>query len=448
VTDSLSELRSSVRGRVLGPDDGEYEAARLTFNALVDRRPAAIVRCHGAQDVVVALGFARDNALPVAVRGGGHSPAGHAVVDGGVVIDLSPLHEVEVDAGARTARAGGGTTWLQFDRACHAHGLVTPGGVVGSTGIGGLTLGGGIGHLLGRFGLTCDNLVGAEVVTADGRAVSASAETNPDLFWGLRGGGGNFGVVTTFEYRLHPVPTLVGGMVEYRIDAAHEVLKRLREVMATAPDHLTCQAQLARDGRGRPVLQVVACYSGQGEDPPELRPVRAVPGVIRDEVGPITYLDLQAVYGDEYGTRRQYWKGHFVAELPDKLIAELVGRFLAPDQVPGALLFESIHGAAARVPPESMAVNFRGARFNVSAMADWETPEEDDAEIAWARETAEALEPYSLAGGGYVNYMQQDEPAARVQAAFGLEKFERLRTLKQKFDPDNVFRLNANIPPS
>jgi FAD/FMN-containing dehydrogenase len=407
-----------------------------------------IVRCTGAEDVVVALGFARDNALPVAVRGGGHSPAGHAVCDGGLVVDLSPLHQVEVDAERRTARAGGGTTWLQFDRACHAHGLLTPGGVVGTTGIGGLTLGGGIGHLLGRFGLTCDNLVGAEVVTAEGRVVAADDETNADLFWGLRGGGGNFGVVTRFDYRLHPVPKLLGGMITYRFDAAGEVLRALRETMAAVPDHLTCQAQMAPGDYGEPVLQLVACYSGPSDDPHELREFRALPGVIRDEVRPVTYLELQAVYDPEYGTSRQYWKGHFVSELPDELIDELVEGFLTLDRVPGELLFESIHGAAARVPLDATAVNFRGARFNVSAMAEWQSAEDDVAEIAWARRTAARLEPYSLTGGGYVNYMQQDEPIDRVQAAFGPEKFERLRALKRSFDPDNVFRLNQNVPPA
>jgi len=249
VVDSVSDLSGSVRGEVLTSADGAYDAARLTFNALVDRRPAAIVRCTEAGDVRAALDFARSNALAVAVRGGGHNPAGHAVCDGGVMIDLSPLHHVEVDAENRIARAGGGATWKQFDAACQRHGLVTPGGVVGTTGIGGLTLGGGIGHLLGRFGLSCDTLVRAEVVTSDGRTVVADAESNPDLFWGLRGGGGNFGVVTTFEYGLHPVSTVIGGLITYRFDASQEVLRRMRETMAAAPDHLTCQAQMTATRR-------------------------------------------------------------------------------------------------------------------------------------------------------------------------------------------------------
>jgi FAD/FMN-containing dehydrogenase len=447
VVDSISDLSGSVRGEVLTPADGAYDAARLTFNALVDRRPAVIVRCTEAGDVRAALDFARSNALAVAVRGGGHNPAGHAVCDGGVMIDLSPLHHVEVDAESRIARAGGGVTWKQFDVACQRHGLVTPGGVVGTTGIGGLTLGGGIGHLLGRFGLSCDTLVRVEVVTSDGRTVVADAESNPDLFWGLRGGGGNFGVVTTFEYGLHPVSTVIGGLITYRFDASQEVLRRMRETMAAAPDHLTCQAQMTGDETGEPVLQVAVSYSGTDEDPAELRPLRTAPGVVSDEVGRISYLELQAVFDPEFGRLRHYWKGHFVSELPDELIDALADQFLALGRVPGALLIESIHGAAARVPLESMAVNFRSARFNVSAMAAWASPGDDAAEIAWARETAAALEPCSLAGGGYVNYMQQDEPVDRVRAAFGPEKFERLRALKRKFDPDNVFRLNQNIPP-
>jgi FAD/FMN-containing dehydrogenase len=448
VRDSIPELRRSVRGEVLTAGDDGYDPARVTFNALVDRRPAAIVRCARVDDVATALDFARGNALTVAVRGGGHNPAGHAVCDGGLVIDLSRLSAVEVDADARTARAGGGTNWAQFDVACQAHGLVTPGGVVGTTGVTGLTLGGGIGHLLGRFGLTCDNLVGAELVTADGRVVTADAETNPDLFWGLRGGGGNFGVVTTCVFGLHPISTVIGGPVWYRFDAAQEVLRRFAETMASAPDHLTCQMQLTGDENGVPVVQVIACYTGPDEDPADLRQLRTAPGVIRDEIGRIGYLDLQRVVNPAFGRYRHYWKGHFVTELSGKLIDELVERFRALGRVPGSLLIESIHGAATHVPPESTAVHFRGARFNVSAQAVWDRREDDAAEIAWARETAAALQPYSPAGGGYVNYMQQDEPPDRVRAAFGPEKFERLRALKRTFDPENVFALNANIPPA
>ena len=435
-------------GEVVTPNDTGYDSARLTFNALVDRRPAAIVRCARAEDVATALDFARTNALTVAVRGGGHNPAGHAVCDGGIVIDLSPLNRVEIDADERLARAGGGTNWKQFDTAGQAHGLVTPGGVVGTTGVAGLTLGGGIGHLLGRFGLTCDNLAGAEVLTADGRMVAADAETNPELFWGLRGGGGNFGVVTTFTFRLHPLSTLLGGLITYRLDAARDVLRRFTETMALAPDHLTCQAQMTGDENGVPVLQIAVCYTGTDEDPPEVRRLRTAPGVVNDEIGRLGYLDLQHVFDPPFGRSRHYWKGHFLTGLPGELIDELVERFLALGRVPGSLLIESIHGAAARVPLDSMAVHFRDARFNVSAQAVWERAEDDAAEIAWARETAAALEPYSLTGGGYVNYMQQDEPLERVRAAFGPEKFELLRALKRRFDPENVFALNQNVPPA
>jgi FAD/FMN-containing dehydrogenase len=448
VLDSLSELRRTVSGEVLAPTDGGYDAARLTFNALVDRRPAAIVRCLGADDVAAALAFARSNALRVAVRGGGHNPAGHAVCDDGLVIDLSGLNAVEVDAESRIARAGGGANWKQFDVACHAHGLVTPGGVVGTTGVGGLTLGGGIGYLLGRCGLTCDNLVGAEVVTADGGVVTADAETNPDLFWGLRGGGGNFGVVTTFVFGLHPVSTVVGGLITYRFDAARDVLRRFVETMAKAPDDFTCMAQLSGDANGEPVLQVFVCSTLPDDEPAQLRGLRSAPGLVSDAVRRIGYLDLQSLVDPPFGLLRQYWKGHFVTELPQELIDGLVRRFLALGHVPGDLLIEPIHGAAARVPLHSMAVQFRAARFNVSALAIWESPDRDAAEIAWARETAAALEPYSLTGGGYVNYMQEDEPPDRVQAAFGPEKFERLRALKRRYDPENVLSLNQNIPPA
>jgi FAD/FMN-containing dehydrogenase len=248
-------------------------------------------------------------------------------------------------------------------------------------------------------------------------------------------------------FRLHPVSTVVGGSVWYRFDGAREVLRRFAETMASAPDHLTCQMQLTGDANGVPVLQVIACSTGPDEDPAELRGLRTAPGVIRDEIGRIGYLDLQRVVNPAFGRYRHYWKGHFVNELPDELIDELVRRFLALGRVPGSLLIESIHGAATRVPLDSTAAHFRSARFNVSAQAVWERPEDDADEIAWARGTAAVLEPYSLAGG-YVNYMQQDEPPDRVRAAFGPDKFERLRALKQTFDPDNVFSLNQNIPPA
>src|SRR5262245_4557514 len=267
VHESLSDLRKSLAGSVIVPDGAEYDAARRCFNALVDRRPAAIVRCTGPSDVATAFDFAKSRELEIAVRGGGHNPAGHCVLDGGLVIDLSPLRRVEVDTGTRTARAGGGSTWLDFDGATLAHGVVAPGGVVGSTGVCGLAMGGGIGHLTAQFGLTCDSIVGAELVTPDGSVVRASPEENAELLWGLRGGGGNFGVATSLEFRLYELPRLVGGLLVYEMDGCRDSLRLLRDLLARSPRDLSCQAVLKLDGSGSPQAVVAPCYTGMSDDP-------------------------------------------------------------------------------------------------------------------------------------------------------------------------------------
>src|SRR5512132_3672912 len=284
VTESLTELRDSLHGDVLGPSDSEYERARLCFNLLIDRRPAAIARCADAGDVATALAFAQDHDLEVAVRGGGHNPAGHCVVDDGLVIDLSRMRRVEVDPDAGFARSEGGATWLDFDAATYAHGLVTPGGVVGSTGVTGLALGGGIGHLTAQYGLTCDNLIAAEVVSPIGEIVRATDGQNPELLWGLRGGGGNFGVVTQAEFQLHPLERVVGGRLEYEGEGAAEALRLFRQLAIDGPRELSMQAQLTTDASLAPQLVVVSCCTGEGEDPKVLRSLRAVPGLVNDGV--------------------------------------------------------------------------------------------------------------------------------------------------------------------
>jgi FAD/FMN-containing dehydrogenase len=446
VEEGLGELRRSFAGTVLVAADPEYDAARLCFNALVDRRPAVIARCTGAGDVATALDFARAHELEIAVRGGGHNPAGHCVCEGGLVIDLSQLRTVEVDAGAGIARAAGGATWLDFDAATQAFGLVTPGGVVGSTGVSGLTLGGGIGHLTAQHGLTCDNLVAAEVVAPDGSVWRASSDENAELLWGLRGGGGNFGVATRLEFRLHRLDRVVGGVLEYRGEAVREALRSFRDVVAWSPRDLSCQAVLALDESLAPRLVVAPCYTGPEGDPQELRALRASPGLVSDGVRARTFLDQQLIFDSPYGENRHYWKGHFVRELPDELIDTLLERLLAFGRPPVHVLIESLHGAPKDADPRLAGISYRGAAFNVSAMAVWHEPHEDVEHIAWARETAAAIEPWSF-GGGYANYMQADEPIERVRAAFGDEAFERLRALKTRFDPDNVLHRNQNIPP-
>jgi FAD/FMN-containing dehydrogenase len=443
----LRELRRSLAGAVITPDDAEYDAARRCFNALVDRRPAVIARCTGSADVATALDFARSHQLDVAVRGGGHNPAGHCVCDGGLVIDLSLLRAVEVDASEGVARAGGGATWLDFDVAAQAFRLATPGGVVGSTGVTGLTLGGGIGHLTAQYGLSCDNLVAAEVVTPAGEVVHAGPEGSTDLLWGLRGGGGNFGVATRLEFRLHPVESVVGGPLTFGADGVRDALRRFRDVTAGAPRDLSCSVELTVDDSLRPALLVAPCYTGSNGDTEELRALRSGPGLVSDGLRKQSFLDQQRLFDAPYGENRHYWKGHFIRELADELIDELVARVVGFGRPPTHVLIESLHGAAQDLDGEFGAVGFRRAAFNVSAMAVWRDSTLDAEHIEWARETAAALEPWSLSGAGYVNYMQADEPIERVRAAFGPEAFGRLQALKRQYDPRNVLRRNQNIPP-
>jgi FAD/FMN-containing dehydrogenase len=362
------------------------------------------------------------------------------------VIDLSQMRGVEVDPDARVARAEGGATWLDFDSATQAFGLATPGGVVGSTGVAGLTLGGGIGHLISQHGLTCDNLVRVELVTPDGTVVHAGPDENPDLLWALRGGGGNFGVATRLEFRLHPVDRVVGGILSYRGKGVREALRHFRDVVARSPRDFSCQAGLSVDESMSPAFGIAPCYTGADGDPEELRSLRSVPGLVEDTVREQTFADQQRVFDVPYGESRNYWKGHFVRELPDELIDELLERVVSLGRPPGGVLIESLHGAPKDADPSTAVVGFREAGFNVSATGSWQDARLDAESIQWTRETAAAIEPWSMSGG-YVNYMQADEPIERVRAAFGADSFERLRALKGRYDPENVLRRNQNIPP-
>jgi FAD/FMN-containing dehydrogenase len=366
------------------------------------------------------------------------------------MLDLRLLRAVEVDKASRVADAGGGATWNDFDPPCQRHSLATPGGTFGTTGIAGLTLGGGIGHLNGRYGLTLDNLLQAEVVTADGRILLASEVENPDLFWGLRGGGGNFGVVTRFTYRLHELGSLTAGALAYDFGHAGAVMRGFRDLVEDTPDELTLFLVL---GRGRAtsdnVVVVSVCWTGDSEDARgRLEALRSLPGLLLDGVRPTSYLQLQAVFGETPFGLRHYWKGHFVSALADELI-EFVVEHLARRSSPlGGVLIEPLQGQAKRVPDDATAFANRHAAFNVTGMSTWESAEDDDEQIAWARAFGDGVGPYSSRGGGYVNYMGSDEPLERVAAAFGTEKFARLRELKRKFDPENLFRHNQNIPPA
>jgi len=431
-------------GRVVVPGDPDYELFRGSFNGMIDRRPARIVVCATLADVRRAVMGARDEGLPIAIRGGGHSIAGHSVCDGGVVIDLRAMKQVEVDPVPRTASAAGGVTWEELDPVCLAHDLATTGGTFGDTGIAGLTLGGGIGHLQGMFGLTCDNLVGAQVVTAAGDVIEAGADSNKDLFWALRGGGGNFGVVTRFDYRLHPIGTLLGGALAYEGSHARQVLGAFRDALRDAPDQLTIQMVVRRAGN----LAVFPCWNGPIEEGEQyLASLRAIP-TMADTVAPIRYDQMQKVFPNLPFGMRHYWKGHFVQELSDQLLEGLVEVCMegATDSL-SSVLIEGFSGAPRRIPLDAMAFNHRDAIANVSALAMWVDPERDADEAAWSRSTASRIEPHSATGGGYVNYMQQDEPLDRVRRAYGDEKFARLQRIKKTFDPENIFRFNQNISP-
>ena len=448
--DDQLDLQASLRGQVIDPAHPDFELARGIFNGAITRRPALIVRPIDAADVVTAIEFARAAELPLSIRGGGHNVAGHAVCEGGLMLDLRLLRGVEVDEANRVAEAGGGATWNDFDPACQRHGLATTGGTFGTTGIAGLTLGGGIGHLMGRYGLTLDNLLQAEVVTADGRVLLASEEAHPDLFWALRGGGGNFGVVTRFFYRLHKLGSLTAGLLVYDFAHANAVIRSFRDVVEDTPDELTLVLVLGHDrASGNAVVVVSVCWTGDSEDAGgRLDSLRSAPGLLLDAVRPTSYLQLQAIFGEIPFGLRHYWKGHFVTAMPDEAIEFFVEHFARRRSPLGSVLIEPLHGQARRVPDDATAFANRDAAFNMSGLSIWESPDDDDEQIAWARAFGDGVAPYSSRGGGYVNYMGSDEPLERVQAAFGADKFARLREIKRTFDPDNVFRQNQNIPPA
>jgi len=448
-------LRGSISGEVILPADAGYDEARSTFNATIDRKPHAIVRPRTTADVVAAVRWAQDAGLPIAVRGGGHSVAGHAVADAALVVDLRLMRKVVVDAARRQVRVQGGALWEDVDRATIAHGLATPGGTFGDTGVGGLTLGGGIGVLLGTAGLTCDNLIRAEVVTAHGSVVIAGSDGDPELLWGLRGGGGNFGIVTEFEFALHPVGPLYAGYLSIPFEAARDALRAATALAKDAPRELTIfgggPSTDAHDGSeagASPALvNLGVTFQGTPDQAePILRPLRALP-LVHESLAPMTYLEVQAMSGVLPFGLRHYWKGHFVRELDDGVIDSVIGA-MGRAAGPSFVLLEALTGAAREEPADGAAFGQRAARWNVSGLAIWEDQAEDEDQIGWVRNVADALRPASLSGAGYGNYAPVDETPDRVRAAFGAERFDRLRRLKASYDPDNVFRFNLNVPPA
>lgn len=441
----IGALAGSVRGQVLRTGDVGYEAARRVFNAMIDRHPALIVSCADAGDVVRGVDFARAHGLLLSVLGGGHSVAGNAVCDDGVMLDLSGMKGIRVDPAGRVAVAQPGLTLGEFDRATQEHGLATTLGVVSMTGIAGLTLGGGIGWLNGKYGLACDNLLAADVVTADGRMLTASASENEDLYWGLRGGGGNFGVVTSFTYQLHPVGTVLAGAVAFPPERAREALRFYHEFASTCPDELSTAASLVRDGDGYPVLTVAVCYCGplpEGER--VLRPLRSFPGAA-DGVGPMDYCAFQSGADPGYpGGRQHYWKAGFLRELPDEAIDVLLG-FVAemPSPYSGAGL-QQMCGAASRVDPTATAFAHRARQYDLNILSQWADPADAPRNVAWTRGFFAAMEPF-LERAVYANNLG-DEGGDRVRAAYGAN-YDRLAALKAGYDPANLFRFNQNVKP-
>jgi hypothetical protein len=403
-----------LRGPVLGPDDPGFDVARPTFNALTDRRPAVIACCAGADDVAAAADFASGAGLPVAIRGGGHSVAGHSVCEGGFVIDLRLMHQVRVDPELRRVRVGGGANWRDVDAPCAAHGLAMPGGTYDTTGVAGLTLGGGIGFLIGTHGLALDNLVSAEVVLADGSLVQASEAGNDDLLWALRGGGGNFGVVTEFEFVLHPLPAVWGGVISFAQPHLGDAVRLFREVMASAPDELVVMVSLRQAA-----ANVWVCFAGDAATGEQaVHPLGNQLPALCDRLGLTSYLQIQVMQGDTPFGLRHYWKSHFVNALTDDLIDELVECYLErPQDGDDEILIEQMHGAALRVPADATAFSRRDACFNVSALGIWDDTTQDGEHIAWARRTAAAVESHSNNASGYLNYGAPDEPIERVRAA-------------------------------
>jgi hypothetical protein len=454
---SIAELAEGVRGEVIRPGDPGYDEARAVWNGAIDRHPALIVRCAGVADVMRAVEFARSEKLVVAVRGGKHSLPGFSTVDGGIVIDLSPMQGIQVDPEARTVRAQGGVTWNTLDHETQAFGLAVTGGLVSTTGIAGFTLGGGIGWLMRKHGLTADNLIAADVVTADGRLVHASAEENPELFWGLRGGGGNFGIVTSFEYQLHPVgPVVMGGPVIYPGSMAGDILRFYREWSKDAPDELTTLVSLAtappapfipEEWHGKRIVIIPGVYAGSVEDGERaMRPLRQLGEPVADLMGPLPYVAMQSLLDPLWGPgAHNYFKSGWLRGLDDRAIDTLVDYHRDASSPKSEIHVHQMGGAVARVGASATAFGDRSAPFLLNIIASTFTAEGYDDAVGWAQGLHGAMDP-ALTGGTYVNFISAEGPD-RVRDAYSADTYERLRALKREYDPGNLFRLNQNVRP-
>jgi len=453
----LEALRAGLRGPAVTPGDADYDEARTVYNGMIDRHPAAIVRCADVADVIAAVAFTRDRALPLSVRGGGHNVVGFGVNDGGIVIDLSTIRNVRVDAAGKTVRVGGGALWGDVDHATHAYGLAVPAGIISTTGVGGLTLGGGTGHLTRAYGLTCDNLVSADVVTAAGDVVVASEQADADLLWALRGGGGNFGVVTSFEFTAHPVDNVLGGPIFYEIDDARDLLRKYRDFMHTAPEqlgaffgfHLAPPLPFMPENRVLdPMCAIVTCWVGDEKEGREVvKPLLEWGPPVASHVDVMPFPALNSAFDPLLPPGLQhYWKGEFVKDLTDDIIDIHVEYGPKVPHVSSAVHIYPVDGAVWRVDPTATAFSFRDVRYNTVIAAMYPDAADTPANMAWVRDYWSALHEHS-AGGGYVNFLGTDDGPDRVSAAYG-KNFDRLRALKRTYDPGNLFRMNQNIDPA
>jgi FAD/FMN-containing dehydrogenase len=444
----VAAFREQLRGRLVSPPDTSYDKARRVWNGRIDRRPSLIAFCANDDDVVTAVRFAREHELLASVRCGGHSAAGMAVCDDGLVIDLSLMKSIEVDVAARTANAQGGALWCDLDRVTQTFGLAVPGGTDSEVGIAGLTLGGGNGWLMGLHGATCDNLLAANVILADGKALRATGTDYPDLFWALRGGGGNFGIVTSFCYRLHPVGrTVIGGAIMYAYRDAEKVLQHFRDFSrSTVPDPLTVFACLIYDG-GEPVVAVAACYAGPMEHAEAtIAPLRGWGSIVSDQMRSMPYVELQSLFdAARPAGRRCAMRSNFMATLPDDAITTLSQKFTTTPSTLSAVIIEHCHGAITRLASDAAAFPLRNNPYHFEILGFWDDADEDQANLEWVTGFFDAMQPFD-AGEVYVNSLDEGE-GHRVRAAYG-PNYDRLVKLKSQFDPTNFFRCNHNISPS
>jgi FAD/FMN-containing dehydrogenase len=447
--EQLAALRAMFSGELLEPADDGFELARRVHNGLIDRRPALIACCRNTADIVDAVRFARESGLEISVRGGGHNVAGRAVADDALMIDLSPMKGIHVDPDGLTVRAQGGVLWRELNRETAAHGLAFTGGAISTTGIAGLTLGGGLGWLMAKHGLAADNVVGVELVTAEGEILNVTADSHPDLFWALRGGGGNFGIAASIEYRLHPLQMVTGGLIAHPIEAAGDLLRFYRDAVASASDDLTvfCALVHAPDGSGTKLAAMIVFHTGTSEEAiRELQPFETWGSPLLVEVGPMPYQVMNTILDDAYPTGSlNYWLSSFTVGMPDALLEAAVERFATIPSTMSGILFEHFHGAVTRVGETETAVPHREEGWNLVLPSVWLDPAETDANVAWTRETHASFAEH-LVARRWLNYLGDDQGEDAIRDAYG-PNYDRLVEVKRRYDPENVFRQNHNIVP-